>query len=377
MKIKILQENLIKPLSIVNRIVPNNPALPILSNILLEAKNNNLNLQATNLDISLNLQINAEIKEQGKVTVPARSFLEFVSSLSPQALTISEKEGKVSIKGETVQASFAAMNADEFPKFPEKDNKTKFNLKKDLLSEMIKKTCFAAAVDESRPVLTGVLLKTDNDFLKMAATDGFRLSEISVLQKDTKMQLESLIIPSKGLVEAERLLAETSDKQEEITLGKTLDKNQIFFEIGEPINGLLFTRLLEAEYPDYKKIIPDSFSLTVKVNTQELISAVKTASIFARTNGQTLCLFFDHSKKEIIISAKAADLGEGLAKVSAQIDGKGIEVGFNAKFLLDGVSSMGTSETQVKIKEEVAPAMFTPIGNENYCHVVMPVRLQK
>lgn len=374
MEIKILQENLIKPLGILNRVVSAKPTLPILSNFLLKTEGKNLTLQATNLDISLSLQVNAEIKEKGKITLPARSFLEFISSLSPQMLAISEKEGKIFVKGEKAQASFVTMNAEEFPKFPEIDKESKFLLKKEVLGWLIRKTAFAAAADEGRPVLTGVLLKVEEGKFFMVATDGFRLSEALAADSIPDKDFGSLIIPSKALFEVERLINES---EEEITLGKTSDKNQVIFQFGPPTGGLLFARLLEAEYPDYKKIIPDSFSLTAKITTEELISAVKTASIFARGNGQTLRLFFDPQKNEILISAKTAEVGEGLAKVTAEIDGKGIEVGFNAKFLLDGVSSIREEQTQIQIKEEVAPAMFMGVSDENYRHIVMPVRLQK
>ncbi|MBM4402307.1 MAG: DNA polymerase III subunit beta, partial [Candidatus Cloacimonetes bacterium] len=350
MEIKILQENLIKPLGILNHIVTTKPSLPILSSILLKAENKTVILQATDLNISLDLQIKAEIKEEGKITLPARSFLEFISSLSPQNLNISEKEGKVFVKGEEAQASFVTMGSEEFPKFPEIDEESKFMLKKETLGFLIRKTAFAAAADEGRPVLTGVLLKNEEGKLGMVATDGFRLSEALSTEGTPNKEFGSLIIPSKALVEVERLIGET---EEEVTLSKTLDQNQVVFQFGPPINGLLFARLLEAEYPDYKRIIPDSFSLTAKVNSEHLISAVKTAAIFARGNGQTLRLFFDPQKNEILISAKTAEVGEGLAKVSAEIDGKGIEVGFNAKFLLDGVSSISVEQTQIQIKEEV------------------------
>lgn len=372
MKIEILQENLVKPLSITNRVISTKPTLPILSNILIKGEGKNLILQATNLDISINLQINADIKEQGMLTLPGRTFLEFVSSLSPQTLSLSEKEGKIFVKGEQAQASFVTMNAEEYPKFPEVDEEGKFSLKKEFLGRLIRKTAFAAAADEGRPVLTGVLLKIEEGKLFMVATDGFRLSEALAADEVVSKDFGKLIIPSKALVEVERLLVET--EEEEIILGKTPDKNQVFFILG---NITLFTRLLEAEYPDYKRIIPDSFSLSAKVASSEMISAIKVASIFARGNGQTLKLFFDPQKNEILISAKTAEVGEGLARVPAEIDGKGIEVGFNSKFLLEGVSSIGTEEIQIQIKEEVAPAMFMGVGDENYRHIVMPVRLQK
>lgn len=375
MKIKILQENLIKPLSIVNRVVSSKPSLPILSNVLFEAEDKTLDLKATNLDLSLILKVNVEVEEKGKLTVPARSFLEFISSLGPQTMEISEKERKILVKGEKAQASFLTMDAVEFPKFPEVDEKTKFKLKKDILGNSIRKTCFAAALDEGRPVLTGVLIKIEDGFLKMVATDGFRLSEAINKEKVPQVNFESLIVPARALVEVERLLGET--EEEEVVIGRTIDKNQIFFIIGSPIDGLLFARLLEAEYPDYKRIIPETFSLTVIADTEELISTIKTASIFARGDGQTLRLFFDPQQKQITISAKTADVGEGLAKVSAEIDGKGIEVGFNSKFLLDGVSSIKEEQTRIQIKEEVAPAMFTGVENETYRHIIMPVRLQK
>lgn len=375
MKMEILQENLVRYLSIANRVITAKPALPILSSILLKATDKNLTLQATNLDTSLLLSLNVKVEEKGKITVPARSFLEFTASLSPQTLLISEEEGKVIVKGETAQAVFQTMNADEFPKFPEVNKEEEFKIKKDILSKFIRKTSFAAALDEGRPVLTGVLLKIEGGILKMVATDGFRLSEAVSKEKIPQVDFGNLIIPAKALVEVERLLSEESE--DEITFGRSVDKNQIFFAVNPSDGALLFARLLEAEYPDYKRIIPDSFSLTAKISTEELISAVKTASIFAHGDGQTLKLFFDPQKKEIIISAQTAEIGKGTAKVSADIDGKGIEVGFNAKFLLDGVSSMGTEQTLIQIKEEVAPAMLTPVGDEDYRHIIMPVRLQK
>lgn len=373
MDFEILQENLLKACSIATRFTSTRSEIPILSNLLLKAHQNNFEILSTNLESSIKILTGAKINEEGAVCVSAKTFLEYLTSIGPQKFNLKKEGQKLQINGEQTKAAFVTMKTEDFPRFPQIKKEMLVSLEKNALKKLIQQTTFAAASDEGRPVLTGVLIKAEQSKVSFVATDGFRLSEsLYFLPEAVSEAGFQLIVRASALNELERLLNDASNEKVDFFL--TEEGNQMAFNLG---GFSLITRLLEAEYPAYEKVIPQEFKLRVLVDTQNLQKAVKVASIFAGSDGQTIKLKFSQVQSEIVLTGESAGLGEGETRVPAEIEGEEISMAFNARFLLEGLSSIKASQVQIQVKAGVAPTLFTSPEEPNYKHVIMPIRLEQ
>lgn len=370
MKVFCLSENLASAFATCSRTVSTKPNLPILSNVLFETENNRLRISATNLESSITLQLGAKIEKEGEITIPARSFFEYISSISPQKVKLEIKENKFIVEGTDTSAKFVTMNPTDFPSIPEVSEKSVLEIECQIFATIIKKTTFAVASDEGRPVLTGILIKKQDGKIIAVATDGFRLSEVEVKESENMPDF-SVIVPGKSLVELERLLAETEEEKLKVSFSK--DKNQVAFNL---VNVEFVTRLLEASFPDYEKIIPTDFRTKVKLNVEGFKKAVKLSSIFAKANGQTVKLDFSSQKSLLTVSGQSAQLGEQEGKLEEKIEGDDLKIAFNAKFLLDGLNSIETEQVIFEARDSLSPAMLRPEGKEGYRHIIMPIRME-
>ncbi|MFH1561381.1 MAG: DNA polymerase III subunit beta [Patescibacteria group bacterium] len=375
MKIELLQEDLNRGLSIVSRFVASRPQLPVLANILLKADKNQLHLSATNLEIGICLDLNAKVVEEGEITVPAKEITELISYLSPGKLTL-ESKGKAQLKtiwngGETV---FAGIEASEFPKIPDLPTDSLFSLSVKDLMVAISQVNFATASDDTRPVLEAILWSFEKTGYRVVATDGYRLS-----LKDVKEAVEvsngdkpSFLVPGRSLTEITRL---TGDEQQ-IKVGLTKDKNQVGFILP----GLkLVSRLIEGEFPDYQKIIPEKSKVTVSLSKDEFYQAIKVASVFSRESANIVK--FDVGKDGLTISANAPSVGENKTEVSAKIKwqgevGEDLKIAFNYKFILDFLNAVADDEQEIVIEltEALAPVIFKT-SQAAWLHLIMPVRV--
>lgn len=376
MRIQVLRENLVEAVAGASRVISNKPNLPVLSNLLLTAAEDHLIIEASNLETSMRVQVRAKIEEPGKITLPARKLSDYLNTLTESKLTLEKSETKLVISSQNSQAEFVTLPPDDFPKLPQMDEQS-FEIKADKLAELIEKTTFAASGDEVRPVLTGVFIKFDDDELTAVATDGFRLSEFRTGWKAGPTELEPMIVPAKALQEVARVL-----KGGEVRISLSPDGNQIIFESD---GTEVISRLLEAEYPNYKQIIPESFTTQAVFEREELVNKARLAAIFARREGQTIRLVFDSERGQVILRSQSSEVGEQEGQLAGEIQGTPMEVGFNAGYLLDGLNSLESDTVRLKLKEvgegQVAPVVFLPEGDEGnaesfYLHIVMPVRLE-
>lgn len=376
MKVQVFQDSLSKALTQASRLVSTKPNLPILGNIHLQAVKQNLIISATDLEIGIKLTLPVEVQEEGSIAVPARLFVEFISSLSAGKVDLETDNLLLKVKAGVYSSSFNCMIADDFPPFPEKGKESNFNLSQEELKKALEKTLFSASIDMSRQVLTGVLFEVKKEKLQLVTTDGFRLSLQEISEKT--ILKENLILPARGLLEFTRSMTQGEEEKEK---GKKKTK-QVAFYLSENKNQVIaeeekvqvFLRLLEGQFPQYQKIIPKDFITTLELDREEFLKAVKVAAIFARDNTNIIHLTLTQKEKKVAISAQSREMGEGSSELMGEITGENLEISFNARFLTEALSGLTTSQIKLEFSGNLKPVKMTEVGNKTYLHVLMPVR---
>jgi len=380
-RISVLQENLAKGLAIVARAVATRSTLPVLSNILLETDQSQLKLSAMNMEIGINCWIGAMIEEEGAITVPARLLSDFVASLPKERMDM-----ELNVRTQTLhlrcarnEANIKGIDASEFPIIPTYRRETGLpatELPPDKFRRMIDQVAFAAASDESRPTLTGVYTRLDGERLRLVATDGFRLAVRSTLLEEPAPAAVGVIVPARALTELSRILGAVElgeDDGVQVTI--TEARNQIMFHLP----GVdLVSQLIEANFPDYNKIVPSTYNTRVVVNTAEFLKAMRLSYLFARDAANIVRLsVVPGDPGKIVLTATSNEMGDNEAEVDALVEGESVQAAFNAKFMIDVLSVVETPEVSVVLEtnQSMSPAAIRPIGDENYVHVIMPMHL--
>jgi len=372
MKIQILQEELNKGLTTVNRFVSNKPQLPILSNILLATEKGKLRLSATDLELGINLWLGGKVEKEGKIAIPAREISEFISYLNPGPLDLELNQNLLVVSSATNKASFVGMKPEEFPEIPQLEKKTAFTLSFADLAAAVAQVSFAAATDEARPVLGGILWQFTAKNYQMVATDGYRLAckkvalekEISSVKKKS-----TFLVPARSLAEVVKL----GDGQQ-VKVGLTADKNQVVFAFA---GAQISSRLLEGEFPEYEKIIPQQTKTKVYVDKQDLLGGIRAASVFAREAANIVVLEVDSEGMKI--KADAPQIGENQSSVAVKTEGEAIKIAFNFRFLLDFINAVPAEKDSLVLEftEPLSPAIFKIEKDDSWFVVVMPVRLEE
>lgn len=379
MKITCAQANLAKGITTVSRAVATRTTLPILSNILIETDDSRVKLSATNLEIGINCWIGARVEEGGATTVPARLLGEFVNSVPGEQVTL-ELNGKnqtLKLSSGRDRAEIKGIDASDFPILPTVEQGTNFSLDPEPLREMISQVVFAAASDESRPILTGVLALLDPDTGRMtlAAADGFRLS-VRTAELDSPLDGKiRVIIPARALLELGRISA---DETERIQVSITENRHQMLFRLS---NTELVTQLIDGNFPDYEKIMPTSHTTRAVLNTKALLNAVRIASYFARDAANVVRLSIQPGAElqpgTVVVSAQASEVGGNQSELEASIEGEALEVAFNAKYLLDMLGVMGADQVALELNTPSSPGLFRPVADTPFSHVIMPMNVPR
>jgi len=381
MKLSCLQENLAKGLAIVGRAVATRSTLPVLSNILMTTDEGRLKLSATNLEVGINYWIGAKVEEDGATTVPARLLTDFVNSLPPERIDVQlvTRTQTLNLKCANYEANIKGIDAQEFPLILALSEDMGISLEPATLREMINQVSFAAAIDESRPVLTGVLAEISGTRLTMAAADGFRLSvrstELSGAETSQPDVSISVIIPARSLQELARVSAEESNP---IRMTIAPNRSQVFFRM---TNIDLVSQLIEGNFPDYKQIMPKSYSTHTVVDVSELLKAVKIASFFARDAANVVRLRIAPGEQglggRLTVMATSAELGDNVSEIEAAVEGVPIEIAFNAKYLMDVLSVINTPQMVLETSAPSSPGVIKPVGGADFVHVIMPMHIAK
>ncbi len=372
MKVEVLKENLKSGLNITERVAGKNLSLPILNNILINTEDSFLNLISTDLEIVIKLWILSKILKNGKVVVPARLFSGFISSLPNEKILIESKDNNLNIECNNLKANIQGYNPEDFPIIPEFNNVDYLEVDNEKLCQSISQVVDIPINSQSRPEISGVYFNFFKNNIKVVSTDSFRLAEkIITLEKPVKKE-QSFILPQRSVREILNIL---DGKRGVIKI--FFSNNQVLFElpmeeIKHPLIQII-SRLIDGEYPNYQDIIPNKFKTSVILKKDEFFNQIKTASLFSDKNNEVKILV-NKEKGEVEILSKNPNIGENKSTILAKIDGDSISMSFNYKFLIDGLSNIKSSEVVFDISKEEGACVLKPVGDFSYIYVVMPIK---
>jgi len=338
-----------------------------------------LKLAATNLEIGINCWIDAQILEEGATTVPAKLLTDFVNSLPPTTVEITEagETHTLNVKVPGRSANIKGLDASEFPLIPSAEGgEAPVALDAALLKEMIAEVAFAAADDDSRPVFTGVLVQVSDGKLTFAAADAFRLAvRIAELPGDDHPHGD-ILVPARTLTELARILP----TEGQVQMIVTPNRSQVLFHT-EQID--LVSRLIEGNFPNYRQIIPKEHSTRAVVETKEFAGVVKSASLFARDSSNITRIKVSAGGSDglepgaITIEATAEDLGDNVGTINAAVDGPELQIIFNVKYLVDVLAVINTPEVALEVTSASRPGVIKPVGPADYTYVIMPMHINR
>ena len=376
MRLSCLQENLNRGLSVVGRAVATRTTLPITNNVLLAVDQSRLKLVATNLEMAISCWIGAKVEEEGAITVPARLLTEFISSLPNDRvdISLSPRTKTLGLKCARFEARISGVDAKDFPPIPKIEGGITTKVEVDALRQGIGQVVFAAASEDSRPVLTGVNAEFDGDLLTLAAADGFRLAVYKLPLLSPVSQKTEVIIPARTLTELNRLMA---DQEEAIEITVNPNKSQALFRLK---NIELVSQLVQGTFPQYGQLIPQSYNTRVVVDVAQFLRAAKTASIFASDGGGIVRLVMtpggELTPGKITISARSEEVGDDVGEIDAIVEGEEAKIAFNGRYLIDVLGVLRETQVALETTNPSSPGVIRPVGVDNYIHVVMPMFVQ-
>ncbi len=370
MKITCKQQELSRGLSVVSHAVSSRSTLPILSNILLSTDNGRLRLYATNLEIGINCWIDVEVHEEGTTTVPAKLITDLVNSL-PQApidITVPEDSHTMNIKSLRSIVNIKGMDPSEFPLSPNTEGSDPpIVIDAAQLKEMISEVAFAAADDDSRPVLTGVLVQVNTGKITFAAADAFRLAvRVSPLTDDNVLR-NDILIPARTLTELSRILP----SEGAVNMVVTPNRSQVLFHTKDTD---LLSRLIEGTFPNFRQIIPKDHTTSAVIDTKEFAAAVKSVAPFARDSSNIARIKIQGTGEgTLTIEATAEDVGDNISTINASVDGPEQQIIFNIKYLAEVLSILDTPQVRLEVTSATRPGVVRPLSSADYTYVIMPM----
>ncbi|HEX8762204.1 MAG TPA: DNA polymerase III subunit beta [Candidatus Saccharimonadales bacterium] len=362
MKLQVTQENLNKALTTVARVANTRGTLPVLANVLIKTVNNRLSIAATNLDIAITHYIGAKVAEEGSITVPARLMQDFVSSLPADVINLDLDEHKLNIATDQYQSVINGVAADEFPVMPAIEGGKSWTVSGSVLKKSLQQVVMAASNDEARPVLTGILVHTNEGKLYMAATDSYRLAEKQLGDNTDTIEL---LVPVSAMQDLLRIVG---DYEGDVAI--TSDEQQVLFQVGDVE---LVARLIEGKYPDYRKLVPASFSTTATLKRADLVNVTKVSSLFARESAGSITINVDEATQSISIRSVASQLGENTAKADAKVVGTGV-ITLNSRYLLDALHALSGEEVSFSFNGKLEPVVIRDPAAADYLHLIMPLK---
>ena len=376
MKLSCLQENLNRGLSVVGRAVATRTTLQITNNVLLATDQSRLKLVATNLEVAISHWIGAKVEEEGAITIPARLLTDFISSLPADKvdLSLSPRTNTLEMKCARFEARISGVDAKDFPPIPKIDDGLTTSVEVEVLRQGISHVVFAAAVEESRPVLTGINAEFEGDVLTLAAADGFRLAVYKLPMAVAVSERVEVIIPARTLSELNRLMA---DQEEPVDITVNPNKSQILFRLK---NTELVSQLIQGAFPNYAQLIPQSSNSQAVVGVGDFLRATKTASIFARDGSGIVRLLIapggELTPGKVTISARSEEIGDDVGEIDAVVNGDEAKIAFNGKYLTDVLGVLHEAQVSLEITNPSSPGVIKPVGSDNYVHVIMPMFVQ-
>ena len=372
MIVSVLQENLAKSLNIVTKAVDSNPPLPVLANVLLETEDSRLKISATNLELSISVWIGAKVEQTGSITLPARTFSELVSSLSPERvdLRLDAATHTVHLRCGVQTSNIRGIDADEFPPINHNES-ADLQLQGETLREMITQTAFAAAREQNRPILTGVYLQLEGQTMTMAAADGYRLAVRTAEIGESFNERQDMVVPARTMSEVARIV----EDEQEVGVSLPTQRNSITFFAP---NVMISSQLLEGRFPDFASIIPRSFVTSTVMYTNDLLIVCQRAEIFARDNANSANLRVKPALNpgepaEVLIAGKSAERGDSEGMLDATAEGEPLDISFNIRYLIDVLRVINEERVAFQSNGAENPGVLKPENREDFVHVIMPM----
>jgi DNA polymerase-3 subunit beta len=371
MKFTCLQENFSKGLGIVSRAISNNSFQPILSNVLITVKEGRVKLTGFNGNTAITYDMGASIDKEGAITVPINLIKEFVSNVNSTNIDVELKSSALNINTEKSLTKFNGLAAESYPDLPDVSSTSfKFEVDSKNFSDAISSVAFSSSNDDTRPILTGVLLNYRDGKLTVVSADGFRLSEKEI-KVDAGKATFSVVVPAKTLLEVSRIFGGSKSP-----VGITLSEGDSL-AIFESDAVRVSTRIINGVFPDYKKLIPEETTHSAIFDAGELLEAVRLTSVFAKGDDSHSPLTFHLNPDGYIkLTAISAETGESHSQIDAQIEGESLTVVFNVKYLLDFLNVIKSGQLTFKSNGNLTPGVLESSEHSNYVHLIMPIRNQ-
>lgn len=367
MKFVAIRSNIKEAISIIERASGENANLPILKNVLIETENNRITFTATNLELAITCFVSGKVIETGKVTVPLALFSNIITNIQSDRLNFDKKGNSLEIKTDNYNATLQGLSADDFPRTPSVSGSGEyFEIKSALLKEAIQQAAVASQFSDLRPEMNAILFDFSLDTLKLAATDGFRMTEKSIAQNFFTAKYKEpfrMLLPLKTSQEVLRM----SKDDEVVRISR--DENQVLFKTER---AELISRLAEGSFPDYSTIIPKKFVTEIVVDREEFANAIKLGGVFGQKNSEVK-IAVHPAKKAVEISSADQSLGENTYLLPAKIKGEAIESFFNWRYLADPLKAIKTQDIFIGFQEETNPALVRPMGDSSYFYILKPI----
>lgn len=365
MKFSVARSELAEALTTASRGLSARSTLPILSGVLVSCGDGTITFQATDLEVSLKTHVAGLVEEPGQSVLPGRLFSEIVRSLPEAAVNVSVEKDVAVVSCGSASFTLKTLPPEDFPKFPEVQVDRWVKLPSDVVSGVVRQVVRAVSRDETRAILTGVLVSIDGPTLRMVATDSYRLAVREIVLEEPAAEPVEVVVPGKALEEAVKL----AQGAETLSLG--VSENQIVFELGDTT---FVTRRIEGTYPNYRALIPKEHETSVAVSTEETLAAVKRVSLLAQHNA-SLRLSVHVEDQTLSLSAATQDVGDASEDLMAKTSGQDVEIAFNHSFLIDGLSAIQSEELVVEITSPLKPGVIKPADGDDFLYLLMPVRL--
>jgi DNA polymerase-3 subunit beta len=366
-----------KKLALVSRGVSARSTIQLLGGILLEAKEGSVRLSATDMEISIQTTAAAEVKDEGRVVIPARIFNDVVRSLpgGELALAHDRSEGVVRLSARENEYRIRAYAAEDFPHLPKFDEAAAFKMSGEALVETVEKVSRSYSRDETRPVLTGILISFEESRVRMVTTDSYRLSIKETELATTFDGSREAIIPARAMQEVGRIYASSEEEQVDVVLSE----NQALFRIGDALFG---TRLIEGNFPEYKRLLPNAFEREISVRREDLIDTLRRVNLFAQRQTPPVPVTLDFSEGAVEVTVRNGEVGEAREKLPAGSEDE-FHISFNPTYLLDGVSAVDSENVLFRLNESLKPGLIVPGSSDDegsdgeepdFLYLIMPMR---
>lgn len=363
MKFKIIRSNFIEGLKSVQNIVAGKGSLPILQNVLLDAKGRELKMTTTDLDISITTQCECEVKDLGISTLPVKLLFNAITKVAEGEIQVEiDAKERATIEAGNAKFKLAGMPESEFPKLPKDSEAYSYTLQQVTLKEMLRKVSYAASQDDTRRTLKGVLMSFKDSKLTMVATDGRRLALVENEIEFPKSEERDIVLPSKAVAELQRSLGDKGEVE------VMVQKTQICFKLD---NVMIYSKLMDDAYPNYKQVIPTETAEKITVDRQLLLDALDRASVMTMDEAHSTKLIFENGK--LIVTSAASDIGEAKDEVPIKYAGEKIEIMFNPSYVMDPLKAIDDDEVTINLNNGHSPAVIK--CSVPFLYVLMPLRI--